>query len=76
MARPSETLREVFAFLGEPYDGSILEPETSTTDAGAPDRGRIFESSIGRWRRDLTPHQLERVMRVAGDRLAELDYLD
>jgi hypothetical protein len=70
VAHPEQTLRDVFRFIEEPFVEAVLEPE----DVAAPDRGDIFGSSVGRWRRDLTPDQLQRFMRVAEDRLAELDY--
>jgi len=76
MARPAETVRVVLGFIGEPFDESVLEPEGVKDDVAAPDRGHVFGSSVGRWRRDLSPDSLERVVRIARDRLSELDYLD
>jgi hypothetical protein len=70
VARPRETLRTVFAFIGEPFDEDVLAPD----EMAAPDRGDIFGSSVGRWRQDLTTGQLERFMGVAQDRLVELGY--
>ncbi len=41
-----------------------------------PDRGKISTTSVGRWRSDLPPDEVEKVLRVCGDRLAELGYGD
>ena len=50
-------------------------PSTAVaTGPDAADRGPVFTSSIGRWQRDMSGAQLESVLRLMGDRLAELGY--
>ena len=77
VARPEVTLRGLCTFLDEPFDERLLESEDVPAHAAAdsPDRGPVFDSSVGRWRRDLPADELEAVMRIAGARLAELGYM-
>lgn len=82
---PERTLRDLCTFLDEPFDPALVDAEPSAgasagraaaTGAGAPDRGPVFTSSIGRWERDLSARQLEAVLRICGDRLSQLGYTD
>ncbi|CAN5740622.1 sulfotransferase [soil metagenome] len=94
VARPEETLRELCAFIGEPFDAALLQRPGDRAEGGArsadaggispggapapgsPDRGPVFTSSIGRWRRDLAGLELQEVLRICGSRLRELGYSD
>lgn len=83
---PETTLAAVLAFLGEPYDPSLLavdgpasgSPVTSAAPAspgGRPDAaGAITTVSMGRWQRDLVGMDREAVKAIAGGRLVELGY--
>ncbi|MBA2570691.1 MAG: sulfotransferase [Chloroflexi bacterium] len=74
---PEPTLRRLSEFLEVPFDPRLLESERAGSEQAAvpsPDRGPIFSSSIGRWRHDLDPAALARVLAICGDRLAELGY--
>jgi hypothetical protein len=52
------------------------EPEDGGVPAARPDAaGAITTTSVGRWRHDLTPAEVDEVLAVAGDRLHELGYL-
>ncbi len=81
--RPRETLEPLFAFLGEPWEEQVLdfhlnpragsgENETSASQVRKP----LYRESVGRWRRDLSPTQLDEVMDEAGGTLAALGYLE
>ncbi len=87
VTRPDAMLRRLCDFLGEPFDARLLEseagisaaPAESLAAAGAPapiDRGPVFTHSIGRWRQDLPEAELPALLRIFGDRLAELGYAD
>jgi hypothetical protein len=89
VTRPEDTLRRLCDFLGEPFDARILEdeegrppvPDQSLAAAGVPtpapsDRGPVFTHSIGRWRRDIPAEDLPEILRICGDRLAQLGYVD
>ena len=51
-------------------------PSVSSTRAGdgLPSLGRMHAESIGRWRRNLTPQQVEEVEAEAGELMEELGY--
>lgn len=87
VTQPETTLRQLCDFLGEPFDARLLEtederpamPTESLATGGVPapsDRGPVFTHSIGRWRQDLPPAELPAILRICGDRLAELGYSD
>jgi hypothetical protein len=81
--RPSEALRLLFAFLGEPWEEQVLdfhrnpsagagENETSAAQVSRP----LYRESVGRWRCDLSPAQLGEVAAEAGETLAALGYAE
>jgi hypothetical protein len=81
VTRPLETLRPLFDFLGEAWEEGVLdfhrnprahagENETSAPQVSRP----LYDQSIGRWRRDLSPDELAEVMAEAGGTLAALGY--
>jgi len=79
VADPEGELRRLLAFVGEPWDDAVLRHqdfdrdlagETSAEQVRRPVNG----SAVGRWRRDLSPGQLEVVRDVAGGLLLELGY--
>jgi len=76
---PEKTLRDLFAFMDEPWDPFILRDflpsGTSEDESGADPAGKkLYHSSIGRWRKDLDPRQIEVVKTVAGHLIIELGY--
>ena len=78
--RPEATLRALFAFVGEPWDGAVLRfhenksrplaNESSAAQVAQP----LYTSASGRWTQDLKPTDKEAVKLVAGDLLIELGY--
>lgn len=82
VAETEWTLRKLCEFLGEPWEETLLEYHLQK---GASRDPRHFivnvaatqplgDQAIQRWRRDLTPADLELFYRLAGDRLATLGY--
>jgi len=70
---PEATLRDICAFLDEPFDPDMI-PDVPTGADAPPDRGRPNTSSIGRWERDLSAADLAVVEAICGERLRELGY--
>ncbi len=56
--------------------GAVAVSPGDAATPGSPDRGPVFTSSIGRWRRDLTGEELQEVLRICSPRLLELGYGD
>jgi hypothetical protein len=72
---PEAEMRRVLAFLGEPWDRAVLDPATDAEPAPAgvadsPHRKRVFTSSIGRWKRDLTAQEVACIQALAGETMA------
>ncbi len=76
---PEPILRELFSFLGEPWDAGVLHfyeqsrdlaGESSSEQVSQP----LYTHAIGRWQRDLSPEQQAVVKEIAGDLLIELGY--
>jgi hypothetical protein len=66
--RMAEQPEDVAAVLAEHLEAPV--------DALASALGEAHETSVGRYRRDLTDEQLEDVVAEAGDLLRELGYLE
>lgn len=81
-ARPEETLRDICAFIGEPYDPRMLAMEGASDfrDAGgnssyAPHAaGTISTSSIGRYRAVLAPADIAFIQDQAATEMARHGY--
>jgi len=78
---PEPVLRALFAFLEEAFDPNVLAfHRTSREVSGSEEwsahavQRPLFESSIGRWQRDLTAREQSAVIEVAGRTLEELGY--
>lgn len=69
--RPEPTLRGLLDFLCLGWSDRLLRADAG---AGEPASGPIFGSSIGRWRRDLAPTEVEALKRTCGPLLRELGY--
>jgi hypothetical protein len=74
------TMRQVLGFLGEEWDPAILEahkkdrshePQESSTDQVTKP---IYNTAMGRWRRDMSPADKIAFKSVAGQLLKELGY--
>jgi hypothetical protein len=81
---PEAVMRRVLAFLGEPWYPAVLDP---SADAARPhgDGGNhhkavenhhkaVFTSSIGRWKRDLSPDEVACIESIASETMALLGY--
>lgn len=78
---PEGAMRAVLEHVGEPWDEAVLHHAEHrhdlSTDTGAERLSRPVDSSaIGRWRERLSRNDLETVVRVAGDALRALGYLE
>jgi hypothetical protein len=73
---PEETMRRVFAFLGEDWREDILQPDSRSlpsheeANANRP----VFTSSVNRWRRDLTADEVRTIEAKAGPLMLALGY--
>jgi|GEM_PF-437319 len=74
--QPEATLRALLAFLGLPWDAAMLAP--SPADGVDPYESRaaqpIFDSSIGRWRTDLSDEDRRATLLLIGPQLMDLGY--
>jgi hypothetical protein len=76
---PEGALRPLFEFLGEPWDPAVLrfhETRRALADESSAEQVVVplYESSVGRWRRDLSPEQQAAIKPVLGETLVELGY--
>lgn len=81
VADPDPLLREICAFLDEPYHPAMARPQElarQTIDASNGFHSRIREAPnterIARWRREMSPLDLYLSQRIAGPLLSELGY--
>lgn len=81
VARPNRTIRAIFEFLREAPANASFYHEISFDAASGENEwsnGRVAEpidnSSVGRWRRDLSAQDVRRVERVVGNRLEKFCY--
>ena len=82
VAQPRETLPRLFQFIGEPFDERVLQyhhvqgqSRDATHFPQNPEATKaMYTQAVGRWRRDMTPDELELVKRRAGPLLIELGY--
>jgi protein-tyrosine sulfotransferase len=76
VSAPEQTLRKLLLFLGLPWEDTILEPtrpDSDDADAIAAN-GRVFNSSHGRWQRDLSAAEKPALGAVIGPTLVKLGY--
>jgi len=76
--RPEATLRALLTFLGLPWSDDMLRSD-DRPPADADERlaaAPIFDSSIGRWHRDLSPAEKKATGALIGPLLDELGYGD
>ena len=76
---PAPTLRQLFDFLGEPWDPAVLQyHEKGRNLAGESSASQVsrelYTSAVGRWQRDLKAEDRAAIKDVAGDLLVELGY--
>jgi sulfotransferase family protein len=78
---PERELRRVLDFVGEPFEPQCLEywkagsDLAAATESSAEQVARpVYTSSIGRWKKDLTPREQRTFTKIAGETLAFLGY--
>jgi protein-tyrosine sulfotransferase len=76
---PLKFLRELFAFIDEPWDAGVLryyekDRDLAMESSAGQVRKKLFRSSVGRWRKDLDGQQKEAVKNIAGEQLIRLGY--
>jgi hypothetical protein len=75
-------LRELFAFLAEPWDPMVLryyeqtDRDLASESSGSQVTQAVFASSVGRWREQMTPEAKAAFKKAAGSLLVELGYAD
>jgi hypothetical protein len=71
-------LRDVMAFLNEPWDPCLLNADADNAEARHEQqvrRGPITATSVGRWRSELSRTEVKKIERIAGDLMADLGYM-
>jgi hypothetical protein len=74
---PEATMRRLLAFLNEPWDLRVLDPDADNSEARRPElkkRDRIFATSIGRWRTELNGAEVAAIESIAGELMVALGY--
>lgn len=73
---PEGIMRTVLAFLDEPWDGRILEPNSNVpASIGRSNVNRpIFATSVGRWQQDLSEADVETIESIAGPTMRCVGY--
>jgi len=82
VSKPEETLRELFDFLGEPWDDSVLEFHKVKSESRDytkfpqnPEVTRpIYKNAMERWRRDLSAEDIRLFKQRGGPLLIRLGY--
>jgi hypothetical protein len=80
IARPRETMAEVLAFLGEPWDDAVLAHETagvplSTRESSTAAVGQArSDATVDAWRHRLSPADIQAIEKVAGPALRAAGY--
>ncbi len=79
VARPEPCLRELFAFLGEPWEPEVLRYHEKAhalgNESSAGDVQRVlYNSSVGRWKHGLSDADKSVAKAEIGDLLIELGY--
>ena len=84
LTAPEKTMREVLAFLGEPFNSSVLKPNFLERDErrlviGQPKRAyasrtEIVANNLGKWKTQMSDDERLLFESVAGDLLTELGY--
>lgn len=68
---PENTLRGLLHFIGVEWDGHIVEADVH---AAEKTNGPLFQSSVGRWRKDLSDAEMESIKPICGNLLDTLRY--
>jgi hypothetical protein len=73
---PKAEMQRVLAFLGEPWCHAVLDASADRVrnTNGGNDHTPIFATSIGRWKRELSPEEIACIQSTAGDTMALLSY--
>ena len=80
ISRPRETMAEVLAFLGEPWDDAVLAHETagvplSTRESSTAAVGQArSDATVDAWRHRLSPADIQAIEKVAGPALRAAGY--
>lgn len=77
VARPTAVLPELCRFIGESFDPQMLRvPSALRSDASSGDSRRIglVTTSVGRFRRDLTPHEIAFIQLATGGLMRTAHY--
>ncbi len=75
------TLRNLFSFLGEEWESQTLSFHEAKHDLGDESSSSqvikpLYQSSVGRWKKDLSQEDQSVLKNEIGDLLVELNYLD
>ncbi|MDX1662555.1 MAG: sulfotransferase [Candidatus Promineifilaceae bacterium] len=77
--QPEPTIRQIIAFLNESFHPAVLDHTSLARKVVGAHSHRevwepIFTTSVGRWRREMTPFQKKLANRVAGATLSAAGY--
>ena len=80
VSNPEQELQRVCGFIEEHFESTMLEPDATEPDRAGQNMNNAAASSaisarsMGRWRRDLTEHEREVFIDIAGELLIALGY--
>ncbi len=79
VAEPEKTLKKLFSVINEPWNPVVLryyeQKQNLACELNAPQvTKKLYTSSMGRWKNDLTGEQKDEVKSIAGNLLIELGY--
>lgn len=72
VTNPEREVQGVVRFLGQEYDGTMLEVENSNSSFGE-ERTGIFTTSLTKWREELEPHEIWIAQRVNKSMLERME---
>lgn len=73
VSQPDNAFRQISDFIEEKFEPSVLAIDYDNSSFGGQDRG-IFASSIGRWKKGLTPEEVLIAQMIGGQEFLSAGY--
>lgn len=73
VAEPTSTVKSMCEFLGEDFEETMLQVERNNSSFGSQEK-RIYSTSVGRWRTQLSPEEAYVVQQVTRPELKRMGY--